>query len=104
VLTTSGHVVTETNSAESVFDAIAKERCDIILLDLQLPGMDGLDLVRMLKANPDTKAIPIVAVTAYAERYRRKDLLAAGCDAWIVKPIDTRTLASDLETAVAKKT
>jgi two-component system, cell cycle response regulator len=72
---------------------------DVILLDLQLPGMDGLAFVRQLKSQPDTRNIPIVAITAFHDRYRRDELLAAGCAAYLVKPVDTRELARQLETA-----
>jgi len=103
VLTTSGHAVTETTSAEAAIEAIATNDYDVILLDLRLPGADGLAFVRQMKSNPGTERIPIVAVTAYAEQYPRGDLLAAGCDACIVKPIDTRQLSREIEDAAVKK-
>lgn len=97
VLQMDGHIVRESMSAEAALDAILAEKPDVILLDLRLPGMDGLALIRQLKANPGTNAISIVAVTAYPERYQRGELIAAGCEACIVKPIDTRELAKRLE-------
>ncbi|SRR5258706_11186855 len=103
VLKISGHSVSEKTSAEGAMEAIAADNPDVVLLDLRLPGMDGLTLIRQLKANPDTSRIPIVAVTAYPERYRREELLAAGCEACIVKPIDTRELARQVEHAAEKK-
>jgi CheY-like chemotaxis protein len=92
-----GHVVCESVSAEGAAAAIAANSPDVILLDLRLPGMDGVALIRQLKSNPETRDIPTVAMTAYPEDYRREDLVAAGCDAYIVKPIDTRTLPRKLE-------
>lgn len=76
----------------------AIERLDVqlpglILMDVQLSGMSGLDLTRRLKANPTTAAIPIVALTASAMSGDREASLAAGCDGYISKPIDTRTFA-----------
>jgi len=103
VLKMSGHIVRGTTSAEEAVDAIAAEKPDVVLLDLRLPGMDGLTLARRLKANADTQSIPIIAVTAYPDRYRREELLAAGCDACIIKPIDTRKLANTLEEAAERK-
>jgi len=103
VLRISGHVVRERASAEDALEAIAIEQPDVILLDLRLPGMDGLALTRRIRATAATSGIPIVAVTAYPERYRREDLLAAGCDASIIKPIDTRALAGQLEDAMEKR-
>jgi CheY-like chemotaxis protein len=67
---------------------------DLILLDLQLPGMDGLELTRRLKAQPSTSAIPIVAVTAYAMKGDEQKARDAGCDGYLVKPVDKRLLRS----------
>jgi CheY-like chemotaxis protein len=64
----------------------------LILMDIQLPGMDGLELTRRLKAEPRTKAIVIVALTAYAMTGDEEKARAAGCDGYITKPIDVRTL------------
>ncbi len=68
----------------------------LILLDLDLPGMDGLALVRQLKADPDTRDIRVVAVTFYPEQYPKAAALAAGCDAYLPKPINTRELSDQL--------
>lgn len=92
VLGTGGHCVLEQASAEATLETAKAGRPELILLDLNLPGIDGLALARRLKADPDTRAIPIVAVTAAPERYSREAALAAGCDAFILKPIDTRKL------------
>jgi two-component system cell cycle response regulator len=102
VLESHGHFVGAQTAAEGVRDAIAADRPDLILLDLRLPDLDGLSLVRRLKADAGTKQIPIVAFTAYPESYPREQMLAAGCAAYIVKPIDTRQLASQLEQAAGK--
>lgn len=103
VLKISGHSVSEKTSAEGALEAIVADNPDVILLDLRLPGMDGLTLIRRLKANAGTRRIPVVAVTAYPERYGREDLLAAGCEACIIKPIDTRELARQVEVVGERK-
>ena len=64
----------------------------LILMDIQLPGIDGLELTRRLKANPVTRDIAIVGLTAYAMKGDEERILAAGCNGYIPKPIDTRTL------------
>jgi CheY-like chemotaxis protein len=64
----------------------------LILMDLQLPGIDGLELTRRIKARPHARSIPIVAVTAYAMKGDEERALAAGCQGYVTKPIDTRTL------------
>ena len=61
-------------------------------MDLQLPGMDGLELTRRLKADPATRDIIVLALTAYAMKGDEEKALAAGCDGYLPKPIDTRTL------------
>jgi CheY-like chemotaxis protein len=101
VLSAAGHEVTDAEAAEQAFAAINQERPHIILLDMSLPGMDGLALVRMLKADRSTSEIPIVAVTSFPERYSRSEALAAGCNAYILKPISTRGLPQQLDDLVA---
>ncbi|MDO8539880.1 MAG: response regulator, partial [Opitutaceae bacterium] len=100
VLRTAGHDVSAVETAEQAFAAIQEDRPRLILLDLDLPGMDGLALARKLKADPDTRDIHVVAVTCYPEQYPKAAALAAGCDAYLLKPIDTRELSGQL-TAVA---
>jgi len=101
VLSTVGHYVSAVGAAEQAFAAIQEDRPQLILLDLDLPGMDGLTMVRKLKADPDTGDIRVVAVTFYPEQYPKATALAAGCDAYLLKPIDTRELSDQL-TAVAE--
>jgi len=99
VLSASGHSVNNAANAEQAFVSIKADRPAVILLDLTLPGMDGLTLVRKLKADAETREIHIVAVTSYPEKYSKGDALAAGCDAYLVKPVDTRKLSDQLITA-----
>jgi CheY-like chemotaxis protein len=103
VLRMSGHLVRERACAEEARDAIAADKPDVILLDVRLPGMDGLALSRLLKSNEGTRDIPIVAVTAYPDQYTQEELIAAGCETCIVKPINTRGFNRTLEEAAGKK-
>jgi len=96
VLSFDGHSVTEADAAERAFASIKSDRPDIILLDLALPGIDGLVLARLLKADPDTRDIHIVAVTAHSNKFTRGAALQAGCDAYFPKPINTRELSNQL--------
>ena len=85
--------------AESVHDAeieIARHRPDLILTDIQLPGMDGLSFTRRLKADPSTASITVVAMTAHAMVGDREKAIAAGCAGYIPKPIDTRALGEQV--------
>jgi CheY-like chemotaxis protein len=96
VLNMDGHVVHEKPSAEGAIEKILEVHPDVVLIDLRLPGVDGLTLIRQLKGNEETRHVPVVVVTAYPEAYPRDELLAAGCAAYIVKPIDTRELSRRL--------
>jgi two-component system cell cycle response regulator len=96
VLSAAGHEVSDAVAAEQALIAIKADRPQLILLDLVLPDMDGLTLVRRLKADPDTRDIHVVAVTSYPEEYPKAAALAAGCDAYLVKPINTRELSDQL--------
>lgn len=75
----------------------AKTLPALILLDIQLPGMDGYAVARALRADPTLTGIPIVAVTSYAMAGDRERCLAAGCNGYIEKPIDPETFAVDVE-------
>jgi len=79
--------VIEAGSAEAALDLLGTARPDLILMDVQLPGMDGLSLVRLLKANPETAAIPIIAISAHAMSRDIEQARAAGCVDYITKPI-----------------
>lgn len=99
----SGHVVLSNTTAEQALAMLREEHPDVVLLDLNLPGMNGLSFLRVLKADPKTSALPVVAVTAYPDGYHREELMAAGCDAYLTKPIDMRELLLALELASAKR-
>ena len=103
VLQMSGHIVHGETSAEQAVKSIKQDKPEVILLDLNLPGMDGLSLSRLLKADPETRHIPIVAITAVPEIFQKEKALAAGCDAYIIKPIDTRTLSDQVVNAALRK-
>ena len=77
--------------------AIAKsEQPDLILMDVHMPGMDGLTATRLLRADPETRAIPIIIVSASAMKHERDEATTAGCDGFITKPIDVTTFAADV--------
>ena len=80
----------EAVDAESGIQLIREQRPDLVLMDIQLPGMDGLSAARVIKEDPTLKNIPIVALTSYAMQGDEEKALAAGCTGYIAKPIDTR--------------
>jgi CheY-like chemotaxis protein len=92
VMEHEGYLVDRAESAEAALACIARVRPDLILMDLGMPGMDGFALTRRLRADEATRRIPVVALTAFAMKRDEEKALEAGCDAYISKPIDTRTL------------
>jgi CheY-like chemotaxis protein len=80
----------EAVDAESGIQLIREQRPDLVLMDIQLPGMDGLSATKVIKEDPDLKDIPIVALTSFAMQGDEEKALAAGCTGYITKPIDTR--------------
>lgn len=96
VLELEGYRVELAGSAPEALDQLRASVPDLILMDVQLPGQDGLALTRELKANPMTAAIPVVALTAHAMAGDRELALKAGCVGYIAKPIDTRTFGAEV--------
>ena len=97
VLSAAGYNVSSIEGTEQALAAFKTDKPQLILLDLELPGVKGLEFVRQLKADPETAQIVVVAVTSYPEKYSKADALEAGCVAFVVKPINTRTLPTQLE-------
>jgi CheY-like chemotaxis protein len=96
VLQLEGFEVDSAGSSAEVLERLRERTPNLILMDVQLPGQDGLAFTRQLKADPATAAIPIVALTAYAMAGDREHALAAGCIGYITKPIDTRNFGSQV--------
>ena len=92
ILVAKGFEVLEADDGESGVRMAASEMPDLILMDISIPGMDGIEATRLIKANPDTAHIPVVALTANAMRGDRERFLAAGCDDYLPKPISTPDL------------
>ena len=94
LLKLEGYLVLEAYDAEKGVQIAREKRPAIILMDIQLPGMDGLKATRLIKEDPALKKIPVVALTAYAMEKDRQEALAAGCIGFIAKPIDTRSFTA----------
>lgn len=90
LLTTRGYVVYEATTGKEALELARTHRPDLILMDLQLPGLDGFAATRLLKEDAATMDIPVVALTAFAMQGDREKALEAGCDGYITKPIDTK--------------
>ena len=91
LLSKQGFEVHTATTAEEGIEMARKIHPRLILADIQLPGMDGLEMTRQLKADPETMDSVIVALTAYAMEKNKQEALDAGCDGYITKPIDVKT-------------
>jgi len=96
LLRSQGYQVCEATTAAAAFEMVEKERPDLIVMDIQLPGMDGLEITRRLKEQPATADIPVVAVTSFAMKGDREKALAAGCAGYVTKPIDKNTFIQEV--------
>lgn len=90
VLQVQGYEVFRATDGLAALEAVRRRRPDLVLLDIRIPGMEGRELARRLKADPATRHIPLVAVTAHALLGEREKILAAGCDGYISKPINVQ--------------
>lgn len=96
-----GHRVVSACSGPEGIAQAARERPDVVLLDIQLPEMDGYAVAAALRRNPDLAGVPILAVTSYAMTGDREKALAAGCTGYLEKPIDPDTFVDDVERHVS---
>jgi CheY-like chemotaxis protein len=97
ILEAFGHEPLVAHDGAEGLAAAAGERPDIIVMDLQMPRMDGYEAAKALKADPDLRGIPVIAVSAYAMVGDREKVLAAGFDGYLTKPIDPETVVGDIE-------
>jgi two-component system, cell cycle response regulator DivK len=92
LLSNAGYELVEAVTGEDGVAAAIRERPDLILMDIQLPIMDGYEATRRIKADPATQAIPVIAVTSYALSGDEEKARAAGCDGYVAKPFSPRQL------------
>jgi len=100
VLTHQGYRVVEAESAEDGLALVARDHPSLILMDIHLPGMDGIEALRRLRADAATRAIPVIAVTASAMTHDRQKILAAGFDGYQSKPISVRPFLAAVREAL----
>jgi CheY-like chemotaxis protein len=102
VLKAKGYNIIEATTGEEALSLLKNQKPDIILMDIQLPGIDGLTLIKQIKASVVTKDIPIIAVTAYAMKGDEQKILDTGCNAYVSKPINTQELPLIVEKYIKK--
>lgn len=96
ILAGEGYQVLVAANATEALQAVQDSKPDLILMDIHLPSLDGLALTKLLRSDPESRHIKIVAISAYALTEDDERITAAGCDGFIPKPIDTRTLAASI--------
>ena len=97
VLQVKGYKTIESETAEEGLKLAAEKSPALILMDIQLPGMDGITAVKQLKAEPKTKSIPVIAITASAMTYNRQTMMAEGFDGYQTKPINLKDFLGEVE-------
>jgi len=102
LLRNAGHTALSAADAEAGLTLARADRPDLILMDIQLPGMDGLAATALLKQDPLTAAIPVIALTAMAMKEDQEKTKVAGCDAYIAKPLRYEELYAAIEHLLAK--
>lgn len=102
VFETAGYTVLSAEDGVGLLERVKAEQPDLILMDLQLPYIDGLTLLRQLKADDETRQIPVVMATAYTLSELRAKALEAGCAAYLTKPLDSTLLLKTVATLVKR--
>ncbi|MBN8213378.1 MAG: response regulator [Xanthomonadales bacterium] len=97
LLEMEGYEVLRASDAEEAQSILGEARPELILMDIALPGMDGLALTRKLKSTPGLAHVPIIALSAFAMKGDEEKALASGCDGYITKPINTRTFPTQIK-------
>lgn len=98
LLTSAGYEMIEALTGESGVERAEADRPDLILMDIQLPGLDGYEATRRIKANPALRGIPVIAVTSYALSGDEQKAHDAGCDGYVAKPFSPRALLATIRT------
>lgn len=97
ILTKAGYTVIKAETGEEGVEVAIKEKPDFILMDIKLPGIDGLETTRRIRKSESNGKVPIIAITSYAMTGDKKKALEAGCTGYIEKPIDPQTFLSKIE-------
>jgi len=101
LLVSAGYELVEAVSGEEALVALTARRPDLILMDIQLPVIDGYETTRRIRSNPELKSIPIIAVTSYALAGDEAKALAAGCNAYVTKPFSPRAVLAKVQGLLA---
>jgi two-component system cell cycle response regulator DivK len=103
ILQNAGHAVLQADGAASGLEVAREQQPDLVLMDLQLPDIDGLTATRMLKADPQTASLPVIAVTAFAMKGDEDHTRSAGCDGYVTKPIRYKEFLAEVDAVLARR-
>ncbi|HEY0857038.1 MAG TPA: response regulator [Albitalea sp.] len=103
ILENAGHQILQAEHASAGLEMARREQPDLVLMDIQLPGIDGLEATRMLKSDPRTAHLPVIALTAFAMKGDEDDTRAAGCDGYVTKPIRYKDFLSEMDSVMRRR-
>lgn len=104
ILERAGHLPVQAETATRGIELARQQRPDVILMDIQLPDMDGLTATRLIKTDPLLQGVPIIALTAFAMKGDEDNMRAAGCDGYVTKPIRYKEFLAEVEAAALRHT
>ena len=99
VLQVKGYQTLEAGTAEEGLKIVAEKKPDLVLMDIQLPGMNGIEALRVLRADPATALIPVVAITASVMQQDRQQIMSGGFDGFVAKPVNLKNLLDTVQQA-----
>jgi len=103
VLQVKGYRTLEAESAEAGLPLVAAQKPDLVLMDIQLPGMNGIEALKKLRASPETSPIPVLAFTASVMPQDRKEIMSAGFDGFVSKPINLKEFVASIADTLGKR-
>jgi two-component system, cell cycle response regulator DivK len=103
ILESAGHVILQADHAAQGLELARREQPDLVLMDIQLPDLDGLAATRRLKADPRTARLPVIALTALAMKGDEDETRAAGCDGYVTKPIRYKEFLAEVNTVMSRR-
>jgi two-component system cell cycle response regulator DivK len=103
ILEHAGHAILQADHAEQGMEIARREQPDLVLMDIQLPDIDGLQATRLLKSDPRTSHLPVIALTAFAMKGDEADTRAAGCDGYVTKPIRYKEFLAEMDAVMRRR-
>ena len=103
ILESAGHSILQADHAQEGMDIARREQPDLVLMDIQLPDIDGLAATRRLKADPRTAKLPVIALTAFAMKGDEDDTRKAGCDGYVTKPIRYKEFLAEVNAVMRRR-